>query len=220
MHKWFDENRMYTYLKGFFMGGNKKESLKALVYARKLHKGQTRKSGEPYIIHPMMLACHAISMGITDDNTTAVLLYHDVVEDCGISINDLPCNDTVKDAVKRLTFVKPNKYLERDGEGPSINDVKKEYYKNIAESPISTIGKILDRCHNVSTMAGVFTKEKIKEYIWETETFVLPLIRTCKDNYPEYQSVLFVLKYHITSILEAIRGAVLTFSGEDLSYNG
>jgi hypothetical protein len=63
-------------------------------------------------------------------------------------------------------------------------------------------------------MAGVFTKEKIHEYIEETEVFVLPLIRKAKDEYPEFQDALFILKYHIFSVLDAIKGTIITFNKE------
>lgn len=206
MAAYFNESKMYTYLKGFAMGGNLHETLEALTYARKLHNGQFRKSGEPYIIHPLIMACHAVSLGVINDDIIATILLHDVVEDCGVSVNDLPVSETVRKAVNLLTYRKPEKYLERDGEGISIKDVKTEYYKKISENPIAAIAKLFDRCHNVSSMAGTFTKEKLFDYIDETKDYVMPLLRKTKDDFPEYQNVLFVLKYHIVSVLEAIEG--------------
>ena len=211
MRSHFNEEKMYTYLKGFAMGRGWSETMQALNYARKLHKGQARKSGEAYIIHPLTMACQAVSMGVNDDNIVAAILLHDVVEDCGVSVNDLPVNKEVKEAVNLLTYVKPEKYKERDGEGPSILVVKNNYYDAISKNRIASIAKLFDRCHNVSSMAGVFTKEKLDEYIEETETFVLPLIRKAKEEFPEYQNVLFVLKYHIISVLEAIKGTIFTY---------
>lgn len=211
MRNHFNEERMFTYLKGFASGRNWTETIKALNYARKLHMGQTRKSGEPYIIHPLTMACHAVALGIDEDEVIATILLHDVVEDCGVSVNDLPCNDKVKEAVELLTFRKPSLYLERDGEGPTILVVKTAYYNDIAKNRIASLGKIFDRCHNVSSMAGTFTKEKLLEYIDETDMFVLPLLRETKNNYPEYGNVLFDLKYHIISVLDAINGTMRTF---------
>lgn len=211
MRSHFNEEKMYTYLKGFAMGRGWSETMQALNYARKLHKGQARKSGEAYIIHPLTMACQAVSMGVNDDNIVAAILLHDVVEDCDVSVNDLPVNKEVKEAVNLLTYVKPEKYKERDGEGPSILVVKNNYYDAISKNRIASIAKLFDRCHNVSSMAGVFTKEKLDDYIEETETFVLPLIRKAKEEFPEYQNVLFVLKYHIISVLEAIKGTILTY---------
>lgn len=224
MRNHFSEERMYTYLKGYASGRNWNETVKALNYARKLHKGQVRKSGQPYIIHPLTMACHAISLGVDEDDLIAAILYHDVVEDCGVSLNDLPCNATVKEAVRLLTYKKPNEYLEKDGKGPSILAVKTKYYNEIEKNKIASISKLFDRCHNVSSMAGTFTKEKLIEYIDETDMFILPLLRETKDNYPEYSNILFDLKYHIISVLDAINGTLLTFnidiSKEDKKDNG
>ena len=52
---------------------------------------------------------------------------------------------------------------------------------------------------------------KGEEYIVETETFVLPLIRITKEEFPEYQDVLFILKYHIVSVLDSIKGVMQTY---------
>ena len=158
MRSHFNEEKMYTYLKGFAMGRGWAETMKALNYARKLHKGQARKSGEPYIIHPLTMACQAVSMGVNDDNIVAAILLHDVVEDCGVSVNDLPVNKEVRNAVNLLTYVKPDKYKERDGVGTSLLVVKSKYYDEISKNRIAAIAKLFDRCHNVSSMAGTLQK--------------------------------------------------------------
>ena len=50
------------------------------------------------------MACDALSLGIKDDNTVATILLHDVCEDCGVSIAELPVNDVVKRGVELMTF--------------------------------------------------------------------------------------------------------------------
>ena len=205
----FDSAKMFTFLRGYAMGKNWHETIKALNFVRQMHKGQSRKSGEPYIIHPEIMACQAVSLGVDDDEIVASCLYHDVVEDCNVSLNDLPCSKEIKDIVKLLTYVKPDKYMERDGEGPSIEDVKQLYYRCISEHPKASIVKILDRCNNVSSMSGVFSKEKLVSYIDETNKYVMPLIKSTKEQFPEYGNILFVLKYHIVSVLTSIQGVLV-----------
>ena len=61
---------------------------KALSYSIEAHKLQFRKSGEPYIIHPILVA--SIVASITDDESMAIAaLLHDVVEDTPTSIEDI-----------------------------------------------------------------------------------------------------------------------------------
>ena len=87
---------MTTYLRGFFEGAGMVTSLKALGYALAKHEGQTRKSGEPYAVHPLWMASYAVALGIKDDDTVAVILLHDVCEDCGIDLESLPFNSVVR----------------------------------------------------------------------------------------------------------------------------
>ena len=60
----------------------------ALEYSKKAHESQFRKSGEPYIIHPILVA--SIVSSITNDESMAIAaLLHDVVEDTDISIDEI-----------------------------------------------------------------------------------------------------------------------------------
>ena len=197
---YYDSGRMFTYIRGFAMGKHWNETLNAMNFARKLHEGQNRKSGEPYIIHPLTMACHALAMGLEDDEIIASLLLHDVVEDCNVSTNDLPVSPNVRFIVNLLTHEK---------ETPLEN-----YYGSIAMNGKASICKIIDRCNNVSTMSGVFKKQKLLDYIVETNAFILPLIRSTKEKFPEYQNALFLLKYQIVTLLSSIEGALEMYNGD------
>lgn len=192
----FNAEKMYTYIRGFATGRQMHETLNALSYARKMHDGQNRKSGEPYIVHPLTMACHALSLGIYDDDTIATILLHDVCEDCGVLPQNLPVNDNIKRAVELMTFT------VMDGETKEI--AKTRYYNLLLQNKQAAITKIFDRCHNVSSMAGTFSIEKLKAYTDETRRYVLPLLRKIKDTYPETADSLFQLKYHMCSVVDAI----------------
>lgn len=196
MEKIFEEAKMYTYLRGYLQGAKLNESVKALSYARDKHSEQLRKDGTPYIVHPLTMACHAASMGLVNDVLFCAILLHDVVEDCGVKIVDLPFSIEVKEAVELLTFdVLPGRDKATE---------KGIYYEKILNNPIATLAKIIDRCHNVSSMAGTFTRKKLTDYIVETKEYVLPLLRHAKDLYPEYSNELYILKYHIISVIGSI----------------
>ena len=202
----FNPEKMYTYLRGFASGAGMKETLNALAFAREKHRNQFRKSGEPYIIHPLMMACNAVGMGIKDDVIVATVLLHDVCEDCGVGLAELPVSDEVKHAVDLMTF--------RVLEGETKEIAKNRYYNMLLQSREAAMTKLIDRCHNVSSMAGTFSVEKLKAYIEETRHYVLPLLRKVKNQYPEEADILFVLKYHIVSVVDSIEATIQVFEQE------
>ena len=136
-------------------------------------------------------------MGIKDDEIIAAILLHDVVEDTDASLDDLPVTDSIKEIVSLVTF---NKH-----DGMAKEEAKEEYYKRIAENDKAIIVKIIDRCNNLSTMAACFTKQKIVEYIDETEKYIIPLISIIKNKSIQYSNVAFIVKYHIISVIESIK---------------
>src|ERR1700751_5534344 len=52
------------------------------------HEGQFRRSGEPYITHPVAVATIVAELGL-DEQTVAAALLHDAVEDTGLSLEDI-----------------------------------------------------------------------------------------------------------------------------------
>lgn len=205
-HPVFQPEKMYTYLRGYASGLGMRDTLKALSFAREKHNAQFRKSGEPYIVHPPTMACNAVSMGIKEDAVIATILLHDVCEDCGVNVDELPVSETVKRAVDLMTF--------RVMECETKEVAKNRYYNMLLQSREAAITKLIDRCHNVSSMAGTFSVEKLKSYIEETRHYVLPLLRKVKNQYPEDSDILFVLKYHIVSVVDSIDATIHVFEAE------
>lgn len=207
----YDPERMFSYLKGLAIGRDWHDTLQALYIARHAHAHQTRKSGEPYIIHPLTVACHLVAMGVMEDPIIATALLHDFKEDCNGDIDALPCAEAVKHAIDLVSFDK-NWYLENTG--LQKQEALRVHYAAIAKDRIATLVKLADRCNNVSTMAGVFNTEKLVEYIDETRTYVLPLVRTAKNQWPEYSDPLFIMKYHITTATDAIETTMNMFRSD------
>ena len=200
----FNHEKMYTFIRGFATGAGMKETLMALTFAREKHSGQMRRSGQPYIIHPLTMACDALSMGIKDDTVVATILLHDVCEDCGVSLAELPFSEAVKRGVELMTF--------RVMEGETKEIAKNRYYNMLLQSREATLTKLID--HNVSSMAGTFSVVKLKSYIEETRHYVLPLLKKAKGVYPADAEILFLLKYHITSVVDSIEATIGIFERE------
>jgi len=189
----FNEDRMYTYIKTYATMMGLAQTIEVLPYARELHNGQTRKGKDevPYIYHPLLMACHALALGLDDDNLVSAILLHDVCEDCGVALEDLPVNKEVKRAVQLVS-----KDNSKD------MDI---YYRDISENCIATMIKLIDRCNNVSAMSTGFSKEKMIEYINETEKYVYPLLRKAKTKYSKYSNQVFLIKYHMTSVVTTLK---------------
>lgn len=192
-----DVDSMYMYVKEHAEQNGMEQTVKVLDYASNAHKGQYRK-GEgkvPYIAHPLAVSCHAISLGFDDDNLISTALLHDVCEDCGISVDNLPVNDDTREAVRALT----KSSLVKEGSHEAI-----EYYNRIKENKIAIIVKILDRCNNISSMATAFSNKKMKNYLHRTKKYVYPLFDRAEKMYPNCLDRFFIIKYHITSVITTV----------------
>lgn len=197
MKKQYNVDKMYTYLRGFLVGAQLNQSIKALSFAREKHKDQKRKDGIPYIVHPLQMACYAVALGIRDDDIIAGALLHDVCEDCGVPVSFLPVNDNVKQIVKYMTITPLP--------GEEKADTKRRYFRNMLECKGSVIVKGLDRYHNMSTMAGVLSPEAIRKNIIENEELLLPMMKEAKEKYPELSDIMFILRTNISDISYALR---------------
>lgn len=193
---------MYQWLEKQAREKNLSQTLRALPFAMEKHKGQFRKGSEhiPYIVHPLTVACHAMSLGLVQDDLIASLLLHDVCEDCGVIPEELPAGDTVKKVVSLVTFDMK--------EGESREQAKQRYFETIARDDMACFVKILDRCNNISTMAGVFSHYKLVDYMEETEKYIMPLLEKMIERHSEYNDALFVVRYQMRSVLDSIRALI------------
>ena len=167
---------------------------RALACAVEAHEGQTRKKSDiPYIYHPLNLACHALAMGIEEDEIIAACLLHDVVEDCAKTLDDLPVDAETKEIVRLLT--------REESTEENRAYVIRAYYGAIARNPKAALVKCLDRCNNMTTMAWGFGKEKIISYIRDTEKHYPELLEALERE-PAYAKAAWLLQYQIESMLD------------------
>lgn len=188
--------KMYTYLRGFMVGAGMQQGIQALNFARIKHHGQMRKDGEPYIVHPLQMACYAAALGVRNDEIMAGILLHDVCEDCGVPVNLLPVNGHVKEIVKRLTI--------QPWPEESKEETKKRYFNEMLSCKEAVIIKGLDRYHNMSSMAGVLSDEAVQKNIRENNELLLPMLKQAKELYPELSDLLFVLRTNISSVSQSL----------------
>ena len=190
----YDWEHMKTYVKTTARNYKLRNTLKAVDFAIKAHEGQKRKKSViPYIYHPLNLACHALSMDIKEDEIVAACMLHDVIEDCGMKLDDLPVNDETKELVRLLTCRKTNE--------SNREEILDAYYKAIEANPKAALIKCMDRCNNLTTMSWGLSREKIYRMIKETEQYYPGLIKVLKAE-PEYNNAAWLLRYQMESMLD------------------
>lgn len=180
---------MYAPLYQYCEKNNFQNSLSALPYGLEMHKNQIRKGGEPYYIHPLTMACWSIYLKLQSDELIAAILLHDGIEDCGKRKEDFPVSIAVQDTVSLLSF-------EKDKNTTKELSLQK-YFQAIMLSPNATMGKLIDRTHNLSTMIGAFPLDKMAKYVIETIQFIYPFIEEAKKRYPNYLEQILILQKSI-----------------------
>ena len=190
----YNWEHMKTYVKTTAKALKLRNTLNAVDYAVDAHEGQKRKrSTVPYIYHPLNLACHALAMNIAEDEIIAACMLHDVVEDCGKTLEELPVNDETKELVMLLTHEKTS--------GDERDKMMEAYYKKIGDNPKAALIKCMDRCNNLTTMCWGLSRDRIYRMIKETEKYYPELLAAVKAA-PEYNNAAWLLQYQIESMLD------------------
>jgi GTP diphosphokinase / guanosine-3',5'-bis(diphosphate) 3'-diphosphatase len=117
------------------------------------HTGQVRRSGGPYVLHPVAVATIVASLGL-DDITIAAALLHDAVEDTGLTVADLESTfgaevAAIVDGVTKLDRVKFD-----SKEAQQAATVRKMLVAMAKDLRVLII-KLADRLHNMRTVAGM-----------------------------------------------------------------
>lgn len=171
-------------LKAYLKGKGYNKALEAYEFARERHPG-TRKDGKtPNFQHQIEICLFIMTLKEVqfEEATLMAALLHDVREDAGVADSEIRSRfgDVVADAVEKLTkeFRGAKKKME-------------VYFAEIAKCPIASLVKAADRVNNVSTMVGVFTIEKQREYVDEIRNFFFPMLKRARYDFPQQQ-----LSYH------------------------
>ncbi|MDM1246078.1 bifunctional (p)ppGpp synthetase/guanosine-3',5'-bis(diphosphate) 3'-pyrophosphohydrolase [Acinetobacter sp. R933-2] len=151
--------------------------LAACDYADIAHDGVTRKSGEPYILHPIAVSCILAHMRM-DAETLMAALLHDVIEDTDFSKDDI--TDKFGRIVAELV----------DGVTKLSHSSDKEYNKAASfrkilqatlQDPRVIIIKLADRYHNMTTL-GSLRPDKRARIAQETFDVFVPMARLVGMN--------------------------------------
>jgi len=143
-------NKLYDKLLGYFNPKDQAYINRAFQYAYDGHNGQNRKSGEPYITHPLHVAIYLCELNF-DKETIAAALLHDLIEDTEISYEDLKkeFGEEVADIVDGVTKLDKIKYSSNEeAKADAIRKMVIAMSKDIRV----LILKLADRLHNIQTI--------------------------------------------------------------------
>ena len=146
---------------------------RAFNFAKAAHKGIRRRSGEPYIMHPLAVAqicCEEIGLGST---TICAALLHDVVEDTEYTRADIAniFGDKVANIVEGVTKVGSGIFADR---GSSQAETFKKILLTMSDDIRVILVKIADRLHNMRTLASMPQNKQMK-IVGETLFIYAPL---------------------------------------------
>lgn len=125
--------------------------LKAYNYAKENHGSQCRKSGEPYIIHPLQVAYILADIGL-DESTICAALLHDVVEDTEVTHEDLvrDFGEEIANMVAGVTKLGELRY-QASTEERQVENYRKMFLAMGKDIRVIII-KLADRLHNLRTL--------------------------------------------------------------------
>jgi len=141
---------------------------KALSYSTQAHKGQVRKSGEPYIIHPILVA--SIVASITNDESMVIsALLHDIVEDTPVTTDaiELLFGKDVAHLVEGLTkidIIRDNELVPSSSNERLVVSAltfRKMLLASIEDVRVLVI-KLCDRLHNMLTLEALAEHKQIR----------------------------------------------------------
>ena len=145
---------------------------RAYYYAEQAHDGQLRRSGEPYVTHPLAVAFILAGMRLDHQSLMAALL-HDVIEDTGVSRDALAAqfSDTVADLVDGVSKLTQIEFKSRA-------EAQAENFQKMALAMARDIRVILvklaDRLHNMRTL-GMLRPDKRRRIARETLEIYAPI---------------------------------------------
>ncbi len=145
---------------------------KAYLFANQAHAGQTRKSGEPYIVHPISVANILVQLGMDTDSVVAALL-HDVVEDTPVTSAEIEANfgSIIAQIIDGLTKLSKMGFKTR--EEHQAENVRRMLIASNKDIRVLII-KLADRLNNMRTLSAMYP-QKQRDIARETMEIYAPL---------------------------------------------
>lgn len=192
----------------------RKRIAKAFDWAADIHDGHFRKSGSPYIEHPVAVTSILVDeLHMKDPILIIASLMHDTVEDSRFFGNPAkhPYSEWIKIAKERMTpnfGIRPTELIialtkpKIDGvEIKSPEDVNRVYLGNLSKDPDALLLKMCDRLHNLRDISGLNAEER-KKMVDETRDRYFSLFEGARAKYPSHTAYLLSEMQKAIEIIE------------------
>lgn len=126
----------------------------AIGIATRAHDGQTRRSGEPYICHPLEVATLVADLGADESSVLAAVL-HDTVEDTELTLAEIASDFGIDVAALVDGCTKVAQVRAGDQEGDLSAQRLRKLFVALAADPRVVVVKVADRLHNLRTIAAL-----------------------------------------------------------------
>ena len=144
----------------------------ALAYAVRMHDGQRRVSGEPYIIHPIAVANILLDIGM-DSATVAAALLHDCIEDTQATSDEITRLFGAEVCTLVTAVTKLEKMVFKSKEEEQAENFRRMFFAMAKDIRVILV-KLADRLHNMRTI-DVLSQERQIAIATETLDIYAPL---------------------------------------------
>ena len=143
----------------------------AFELARDAHSKQKRKTGEPYILHPIAVATIAAEELMLDAEGVMAAFLHDVVEDTHYTVEDI--RERFGDRVAFLVRVVTKQIKEKYRDSKQVDNYR-QMLASLEYDVCALLVKLADRLHNMRTLSSMRPDKQMK-IAGETDYFYAPL---------------------------------------------
>ena len=175
-----DKTNLINKVEKYLPNKDLEKIMRSLEFAIESHKGQKRKTGEPYIIHPINTAIYLAEMKM-DWPTISAALLHDVIEDCEIEYAELEDKfgkevAILVDGVTKLPTIKITSSTQENIQLDSTSDISRaatirKLLLSTTEDARVILIKLADRLHNMETLFALDEKSQTRIALETMEIF-------------------------------------------------
>ena len=177
--------------------------MNAAEFIEMMHRGQKRKTGDPYVSHLYAVRDILQKAGVTQSYMLDAALLHDVLEDTNVTAEfiELHFGEHIAEIVAHLS--KMSGWLTEYSKAHTVANSLKG---NSAKYPEVLLLKAADRLHNLQTIEG-FSPEKQVSYLAETVDVLIPSIESSIGNplQEQFTPILKVLLEQLQNEVQSVK---------------